>query len=90
MRRGISTTEFWLALAANVAATVLLAIGRITPETWMGVIAGTSGAYAIGRSIVKKGETEVRIGDDDHGPLAGLEQRDLDAAGALIADEGSP
>lgn len=51
---GRITTEFWLTLATLIAATVLLGIGKVTGEVWLGVVVGNGGVYALGRTMLKR------------------------------------
>lgn len=51
--RGVFTTEFWLTLAAMLAATIALLAGAIPAETWTFIVGGGAGAYALSRGIAK-------------------------------------
>lgn len=53
MREGKKTTEFWATLAVLVAATLLVAIGKITAEAWLGVAVGNGGIYTAARAFTK-------------------------------------
>jgi hypothetical protein len=50
---GLRTTEFWLTLAVIVAASVLLALGKIDQAAWLTAAGVSSGGYAISRGLAK-------------------------------------
>tara|TARA_R110002049_G_scaffold10277_1_gene50895 strand:+ start:394 stop:579 length:186 start_codon:yes stop_codon:yes gene_type:complete len=60
MKPGLMTTEFWLAIIAMIAASVLLGMDKIGPDIWAGVIAGVSGLYGVARGIAKVGDPNKR------------------------------
>lgn len=60
-KAGYLTTEFWLAVLATVAATVLLALHRITPAEWTTITGGSSGLYSLVRGVVKYGATPSTV-----------------------------
>ena len=64
MKTGVQTSEFWLALATTIAATVLLGIGKITPEMWAAVAVGSTGVYSSVRGLVK---SNTKAGGDTNG-----------------------
>jgi hypothetical protein len=64
MTDGMRTSEFWLTLAAIVAATAGLLLGKIDADLWAVVVTGGSGAYAISRGITKRGS--ARDGERAH------------------------
>lgn len=68
MKSGYLTTEFWLAVAGVIAATVLLAANKIDSNLWVTVVTGSSGAYSLSRGIAKTSNTgmstaEMSAGD---------------------------
>lgn len=54
MTDGTRTSEFWISILVLVAATVLVAIGKLEADQWMIVATGSAGAYAISRGLAKK------------------------------------
>lgn len=53
MTEGMKTSEFWVTIATIAAATLLCAIGKITPELWAFVAVGGVGTYSISRGVAK-------------------------------------
>jgi len=53
VKPGTRTTEFWLALAALLCASVLLGLDKIDATVWVAVAAGVSGFYSVGRGLAK-------------------------------------
>lgn len=53
MTNGTQTTEFWLALAVVLGATVLLFANRIDQDTWKWAVAFPTAGYALSRGLAK-------------------------------------
>lgn len=51
--RGVFTTEFWLTITTLIAASILAALGTISPELWAGVAGLSGGTYSISRGLAK-------------------------------------
>lgn len=52
-RPGLRTTEFALSALIVVCATILLALRRITPTDWTGLVGAVGAAYGVVRTVVK-------------------------------------
>lgn len=51
--QGLKTSEFALGVLVVLCATVLLGIDKIDSEAWKWAVTSVSGAYVLGRSLVK-------------------------------------
>ena len=53
MEKGVSTSEFWLTLAALVASSALLYTGDINAELWTGLNGGLVAWWTGSRTLMK-------------------------------------
>lgn len=53
VKPGIRSTEFVMAALVLIAATVLVALGKLDPTAWAASVGVTSGAYSLGRGKAK-------------------------------------
>lgn len=58
-RRGIRTTEFWVAVATDTGIVAAALAGQLSPQ-WAAIAATVSGVgYGIARGLAKQGATVV-------------------------------
>lgn len=55
--QGLKTSEFALGVLVVLCATVLLGIDKIDSEAWKWAVTSVSGAYVLGRSLVKAADS---------------------------------
>ena len=51
---GVKTSEFWLALAVLVAATVLAVLDVIDGQAWLAAAGVTGAGYSLSRGLAKR------------------------------------